>query len=100
MIVHAEPQQVGVDDDSVVRADDDQTVSVVEAGGLLGRDCTRVYALLRAGDLVAAPEDEDGAGPVRILRASLERWWPAARAALEVLAIVAYVLRTKLRSNQ
>jgi hypothetical protein len=49
-------------------------VRVAEAAQLLGRDRTRVYALLRSGDLVAAPDDEDAAGPVRILRASLERW--------------------------
>ena len=38
-------------------ADDDPTVSVAEAAQLLGRDRTRVYALLRSGDLVAAPMD-------------------------------------------
>jgi hypothetical protein len=47
---------------------------VAEAARLLGRDRTRVYALLRTGDLVAAPEDMDGGGPVRIVRASVERW--------------------------
>jgi hypothetical protein len=36
-------------------ADDDQTLSVAEAARLLGRDRTRVYALLRSGDLVFAP---------------------------------------------
>jgi hypothetical protein len=42
---------------------------------LLGRDRTRVYALLRSGDLVAAPVGEDDdAGPVRVLRSSLARW--------------------------
>jgi len=51
---------------------DEQTVTVAEAACILGRDRTRVYALLRLGDLVAAPDDEGGAGPVRILRASLE----------------------------
>src|SRR5919201_1602995 len=56
-------------------AEDERTVSVAEAARLLGRDRTRVYALLRAGDLVAvSPADGDGAGPVRIERSSLERW--------------------------
>ena len=31
------------------------TLSVAEAARLLGRDRTRIYALLRSGDLVAAP---------------------------------------------
>ncbi|MBV9169493.1 MAG: SMC-Scp complex subunit ScpB, partial [Chloroflexi bacterium] len=43
----------------------------------LGRDRTRVYALLRSGDLLAAADTEDGAGPVRIVRASVERWLAA-----------------------
>jgi hypothetical protein len=65
--------------DIAAAADQDEpTVSVAEAARLLGRDRTRVYALLRSGDLVAAlpdeDEDEDGAGPVRIERSSLERW--------------------------
>ena len=56
-------------------AEDEQTVSAAEAARLLGRDRTRVYALLRSGDLVAvSPVDGDGAGPVRIERSSLERW--------------------------
>ena len=50
------------------------TVTVAEAARLLGRDRTRIYALVRSGDLVAAPESEDEPGPVRIVRASLERW--------------------------
>ena len=58
----------------VTFADDDPTVSVADAARLLGRDRTRVYALLRSGDLVAAPDTEEGAGPVRILRASIDRW--------------------------
>src|SRR5260370_42355330 len=62
------------DSNDALTADDEQTVSVAEAAQLLGRDRTRVYALLRSGDLVAAPDDEGGAGPVRILRASLARW--------------------------
>jgi segregation and condensation protein B len=60
--------------DALDEQEHDQTVGVAEAARLLGRDRTRVYALLRSGDLVAAPTDEDGAGPVRIVRASLERW--------------------------
>ena len=81
MTTQAEPQQVGIDDASLKFANDDQTVSVAEAAQLLGRDRTRVYALLRSGDLVAAPDLDDGAGPVRILRASINAGWlPAALA--------------------
>jgi len=58
----------------------DDTLSVAEAARLLGRDRTRIYALLRAGDLVAAPAAGEGAGPVRIMRASLERWLVAGSA--------------------
>jgi segregation and condensation protein B len=55
--------------------DDDPTVSVAEAAKLLGRDRSRVYALLRSGDLLAAQTDDDfGSGPVRIDRSSVERW--------------------------
>jgi len=55
--------------------DEEQTVSVAEAARLLGRDRTRVYALLRSGDLVAAaPAADDESGPVRVERSSLERW--------------------------
>jgi hypothetical protein len=36
-----------------------------------------VYALLRSGGLVTAPDLDDGTGPVRILRASIERWLAA-----------------------
>jgi segregation and condensation protein B len=58
-----------------VDANAEQTVSVVEAARLLGRDRTRIYALLRSGDLVAATSGDDPyAGPVRIERSSLERW--------------------------
>jgi hypothetical protein len=57
-----------------VAADEVDSVSVAEAARLLGRDRTRIYALLRSGDLAAAPTEEDAAGPVRIVRASLERW--------------------------
>ena len=56
-------------------AEDEQTVGVAEAARLLVRDRTRIYALLRSGDLVAAaPGDDSAAGPVRIARSSLERW--------------------------
>ncbi len=45
------------------------------AARLLGRDRTRVYALIRSGDLVAVPVNPDeGSGPLRIDRASLECW--------------------------
>ena len=53
------------------------SVSVAEAAHLLGRDRTRVYALLRSGDLVAV-EAEEGEGPVRVERSSVERWLVAA----------------------
>jgi len=62
-------------DAAPAEADDEQTVTVAEAARLLGGDRTRVYALLRSGDLVAAsPADKDEPGPVRIERSSLERW--------------------------
>jgi segregation and condensation protein B len=71
----AELEDASLDDGSRVSlAEDDQTVSVAEAARLLGRDRTRVYALLRSGDLVAAPMDPDDDGPTRIARASIERW--------------------------
>jgi segregation and condensation protein B len=55
--------------------DDDPALSVAEAAKLLGRDRTRVYALLRSGDLHAARTDYDfDSGPVRIDRSSVERW--------------------------
>jgi segregation and condensation protein B len=58
-----------------VLADHDPTLSVAEAARLLGRDRTRVYALLRAGDLIVAEASGDDApGPVRIDRSSVERW--------------------------
>jgi chromosome segregation and condensation protein ScpB len=66
-----DPRSAGIDDVSLTFADDDPTVSVSEAARMLERDRTRVYALLRSGDLVAAPDD---GGPVRIVRASVERW--------------------------
>jgi hypothetical protein len=76
VVVGAEHGEAHADDHS--RSPDnghEQTVSVAEAARLLSRDRTRVYALLRSGDLVAAPSPEDDeAGPVRIVRASLERW--------------------------
>jgi segregation and condensation protein B len=53
----------------------DAYVSVPEAARLLGRDRTRVYALIRSGDLVAVQPDQDEAsGPLRIDCASLDRW--------------------------
>src|SRR4051812_14452196 len=48
------------------------SLSVAEAARLLGRDRTRVYALLRSGDLIAA--EANGEGPMKIDRSSLERW--------------------------
>jgi Helix-turn-helix domain len=72
--VEAEPEARRVNGPLRALTDDDQTVSVSDAARLLARDRTRVYALLRSGDLVAAPADEDEGGPVRIVRASLERW--------------------------
>jgi segregation and condensation protein B len=56
-----------------------ETLSVADAAQLLGRDRTRVYALLRSGDLVAAPPAGDGdagdaPGPLRVVRSSVERW--------------------------
>ncbi len=48
---------------------------MAEAARLVGRDRTRVYALIRSGDMVAVPVDlDEGSGPLRIDRASLERW--------------------------
>jgi hypothetical protein len=47
-------------------------VSVAEAARLLGRDRTRVYALIRSGDLVTVPATEDAAGPLQVDRASLD----------------------------
>jgi segregation and condensation protein B len=52
-------------------------VSVAEAARLLGRDRTRVYALIRSGDLVAVPATEDVPGPLQVDRTSLERWLAA-----------------------
>ena len=51
-------------------------VTVAEAARLLSRNRARVYALLKAGDLVAAPPaaDDGEAGPLRIDRSSLDRW--------------------------
>jgi hypothetical protein len=51
------------------------TLSVREAAELLGRDRTRVYALVRSGDLVTVPgTDADDQDLLRIDRASVERW--------------------------
>jgi segregation and condensation protein B len=47
-------------------------LSIPEAAELLGRHRTRIYALLRSGDLVAEADPETGA--VRVERSSLERW--------------------------
>jgi hypothetical protein len=78
---------VAVIDAEVGRAENDArgatagagaTLSVSEAALLLGRDRTRVYALLRSGDLAtaSAADDDvgDAPGPVRIARSSVERW--------------------------
>jgi len=65
------------EDQDAVFVDDDPTLSVAEAARLLRRDRTRVYALLRAGDLIAAEADGGGPGPLRIDRSSLERWMVA-----------------------
>ncbi|MBV9547078.1 MAG: hypothetical protein JOY61_22140, partial [Chloroflexi bacterium] len=43
------PPLAGIDDEGMTFDDDDPTVSVAEAARLLGRDRTRVYALLRSG---------------------------------------------------
>jgi segregation and condensation protein B len=47
------------------------TLSVHDAAELLGRDRTRIYALVRSGDLVGAPDADH---TLRIDRSSLERW--------------------------
>jgi hypothetical protein len=67
---------VGVDGDIANGNAGGDALSVAEAARLLGRDRTRIYALLRSGDLVAASPAEDGgvSGPLRIDRSSLERW--------------------------
>jgi segregation and condensation protein B len=76
--LHVGPSSAGSDAQvDLLADDDDQTLSVADAARLLGRDRTRVYALLRSGDLVAAPPadgEEDQSGPVRVVRASVERW--------------------------
>jgi hypothetical protein len=71
--IETEVERVIFDSDDALTTDE-ETVSVAEAAQLLGRDRTRVDALLRSGDLVAAPRDPDDEGPVRIARASIERW--------------------------
>ncbi|HKB47428.1 MAG TPA: helix-turn-helix domain-containing protein, partial [Ktedonobacterales bacterium] len=73
------PQSVARPDRQVdlIADDDHSTLGVADAARLLGRDRTRVYALLRSGDLVAAPAadgEDDQSGPVRVVRASVERW--------------------------
>jgi Helix-turn-helix domain len=76
LIVEHDDQRTGRDGHTRPFDNDEQTVSVAEAARRLGRDRTRVYALLRSGDLVATPcsPDEEEPGPVRIVRSSLERW--------------------------
>ena len=69
----SEPE-ASIDPVALTFVDDDATVSVAEAARLLGRDRTRIYALLRSGDLVATADAQDGAGPTRILRASIDHW--------------------------
>src|ERR1700736_3533290 len=51
------------------------TLSVAEAAELLGRHRTRIYALVRSGDLVAVSgTDVDDEAALRIDRSSVERW--------------------------
>src|SRR5207245_5408123 len=52
------------------------SLSVAEAAELLGRHRTRIYALLRSGDLVALPGSgaSDDEAALRIDRSSVERW--------------------------
>src|SRR6266851_7924491 len=50
------------------------SLSVGDAAELLGRHRTRVYALLRSGDLVAAPGTAGDEQSLRIDRSSVERW--------------------------
>jgi segregation and condensation protein B len=73
-----DPSSGGSDDQVDLSVDDDDpTLSAADAARLLGRDRTRVYALLRSGDLVAAASangEDDQSGPVRVVRASVERW--------------------------
>lgn len=79
MSTQVDPRLAGIDDEGLMFADEDPTVSVAEAAQLLGRDRTRVYALVRSGDLVAAPDDEDSAGPCgSCARASSAGSWQAA----------------------
>ena len=50
------------------------TLSVAEAAELLGRHRTRMYALVRSGDLVAVPGTDGDEQSLRIDRSSVERW--------------------------
>src|ERR1700737_2072256 len=52
------------------------SLSVAEAAELLGRHRTRIYALVRSGDLVALPGAGagDDQAALRIDRSSVERW--------------------------
>jgi len=51
-----------------------ETLSVREAATLLGRDRTRVYALIRSGDLAVVPDAAADGTALRIDRSSVERW--------------------------
>jgi len=51
-----------------------ETLSVREAATLLGRDRTRVYALIRSGDLAVVPDGAADSTSLRIDRSSVERW--------------------------
>jgi segregation and condensation protein B len=50
------------------------TLSVAEAAALLGRHRTRIYALVRSGDLVAIPDPAGDQDLLRLDRSSVERW--------------------------
>jgi len=51
-----------------------ETLSVREAATLLGRDRTRVYALIRSGDLAVVADAAADSTALRIDRSSVERW--------------------------
>src|ERR1700712_4420369 len=55
-------------------ASDAVALSVREAAELLGRDRSRVYALVRSGDLVAVPDPTGDQDLLRIDRSSVDRW--------------------------
>src|SRR6266571_4015000 len=50
------------------------SLSVAEAAELLGRHRTRIYALVRSGDLVAVPGTDADEQSLRLDRSSVERW--------------------------